>query len=272
MAATTTTAVTTTSAAPTTTAAAAGLDASAVLAAGSSRITLSGSVETQAQHDEVVAAATAAFGTGNVDDELVVLGIAARRDVEATGLAALISAMTPNLVEGTARFDGAALSLTGVYVTDEARAAVTAAATDVGVAPDGLQLQPRATATADQAAQLEAALNAAVGSSPIPFTTGSSSLTAEAGPILDQVAALAREYAGVTIAVNGHTDSDGSDSANLTLSRNRADTVRQALVERGVPADQLVAQGFGETEPIAPNDTPENKAQNRRVVFSVATP
>lgn len=247
-----------------------GLDASAALAAGSSSVTLSGTVETQAQHDQLVAAATAAFGDGNVVDQLQVLGIAAAHDDEASRLAGLIGTMTPNLVEGTASYHGNHLTLSGVYVSDAAKATVEQAATTAGVDAGAVTLEPRPEATVDQAAQLEQELNDAVGATPIPFDAGKSTLKPEAAAILDQVAALARKYAGVTISVDGHTDGDGSPDQNLTLSQARADTVRQALVDRGVPADQLLAEGFGETQPVAPNDTPENKAKNRRVVFAVA--
>ena len=63
--------------------------------------------------------------------------------------------------------------------------------------------------------------------------------------------------------------SDGSEQGNLTVSQQRADAVRVALVQMGVPDAQLAAKGYGEANPVAPNDTPENKAKNRRVVFVV---
>ena len=252
--------------------AAGGLTASAVLDAGSTSLLLTGTVESEAQRQQLLAAAIAAFGEANVVDQLVVSATSTPvNDAEAAALASLIGSMTPNLVEGTASFDGTALGLTGVYVSDDAKAAVEGVATAAGVTGDALSLSPRDQATADQASTLEQELNDAVGLTPIPFDSGRSSLKPEATTILDQVAALARKYAGVTISVNGHTDGDGSDAANLALSQARADTVRQALIDRGIPAEQLVAQGFGESQPVAPNDTPENKALNRRVVFSVVT-
>lgn len=279
-AATTEAAATTTSAAATTTVPEAtttivaapvrALVASAALGAGSSQVVLTGTVESAAQRDELVAAAAAAFGAENVVDQLEIVDTPGTpSDADATRLAGLIAAMTPNLVEGTASFDGAVLALTGVYVDDAAKAAIDTAAGELGVAAGDLQLTARPEASVDQAATLEAELNAAVGASPIPFDPNQSTLRPEADSILDQVAALARSYAGVTISVNGHTDSDGTEAGNLALSEARADTVRQALIDRGIPAEQLVAQGFGESQPVAANDTPANKALNRRVVFSV---
>lgn len=249
-----------------------GANVRAVLDAGSSAIRLTGTVETEAQRQELLNAATDAFGADNVIDELVVLGAATgTQDDQIGNLTALIGTMTPNMVEGVASFDGTKLALTGVYVDDAALAALESAANAAGVDPADVTLAGREVATADQAAELEQRLNDAVGLRPIPFDPSQASLRPEADAILDEVAALAREYAGVQISVDGHTDADGSEAANLALSQARADTVRQALIDRGVPAEQLVANGYGESQPVAPNDTPENKARNRRVVFSVVT-
>ena len=68
--------------------------------------------------------------------------------------------------------------------------------------------------------------------------------------------------------IEGHTDSDGGANTNLALSQARAEAVEQALIDRGVDGDVLDPVGFGETQPIAPNDTDANKALNRRVTFS----
>jgi outer membrane protein OmpA-like peptidoglycan-associated protein len=70
-----------------------------------------------------------------------------------------------------------------------------------------------------------------------------------------------------TLTVRGHTDSDGADAYNLQLSTARADAYVAALTELGIDPGRLVTEGVGEAEPIAPNDTPENKAKNRRVEF-----
>jgi OmpA-OmpF porin, OOP family len=100
------------------------------------------------------------------------------------------------------------------------------------------------------------------------FDFDQDTLRPEAGSVLDQVAAALTAVSG-RLQVNGHTDAKGSDSYNLDLSKRRAETVAAALVERGLSAD-LVAQGFGESQPIAANalggkDNPGGRAQNRRV-------
>ena len=66
----------------------------------------------------------------------------------------------------------------------------------------------------------------------------------------------------------GHTDADGADAANLDLSKRRAASVKNELTKTfNVNADRLVTDGMGESQPVAPNDTPANKALNRRVEF-----
>ncbi len=71
------------------------------------------------------------------------------------------------------------------------------------------------------------------------------------------------------VEIHGHTDSIGSDAFNKTLSQKRAQAVRDYLVSKGINADRLTAVGKGEADPIATNDTPEGRAQNRRVEFNV---
>lgn len=77
--------------------------------------------------------------------------------------------------------------------------------------------------------------------------------------------ALARAGDDSRLLIEGHTDADGSNEYNLELSRLRAEAVRSVLVSGGVPPDQIETQGYGETRPIASNNTTSGKAQNRRV-------
>ena len=88
--------------------------------------------------------------------------------------------------------------------------------------------------------------------------------------LLDEVARVIQEHPNITlIQVEGHTDSDGSDSYNLKLSQARAEAVVEYLVRAGVDAQRLVAKGYGETVPIDTNATTEGKAKNRRVEFTI---
>ncbi|MEL6873254.1 MAG: OmpA family protein, partial [Pseudomonadota bacterium] len=84
-----------------------------------------------------------------------------------------------------------------------------------------------------------------------------------------RIADIAKGCPNVSISVDGHTDSTGSDTLNQRLSQQRAASVVSALVAAGVPADRLAAKGFGETRPLLPNNTAANRAKNRRIEFSV---
>lgn len=85
---------------------------------------------------------------------------------------------------------------------------------------------------------------------------------------MKEIAAILNEVPDVKVKITGHTDSDGADAANLDLSKRRAASVKNELVKSfGVKADRLETDGMGETQPVAPNDTPVNKALNRRVEF-----
>lgn len=103
--------------------------------------------------------------------------------------------------------------------------------------------------------------------SAIYFDTNSSRIKPESWAALKQAAEAIQSATGNVLIV-GHTDSDGADEANLTLSKKRAESVKNALVkEFGVTANRLTTDGKGESEPAGPNTTPQGKANNRRVEF-----
>jgi hypothetical protein len=85
---------------------------------------------------------------------------------------------------------------------------------------------------------------------------------------LKDIAIVLNEVPDVKVKIVGHTDSDGDDTKNMDLSKRRAAAVKAELAKSfGVNADRLVTDGMGESKPVAPNDTPVNKALNRRVEF-----
>lgn len=105
----------------------------------------------------------------------------------------------------------------------------------------------------------------------LEFASGSATLEASAGPLLDRLAAGVGRCPGV-VRVEGHTDSSGDPARNLRLSQARAEAVRAALGSRGVRLDRLVAVGYGQTEPVAGNETAAGRARNRRIELRVQTP
>mgnify|MGYP006288101561 CR=1 FL=1 len=101
----------------------------------------------------------------------------------------------------------------------------------------------------------------------VNFESGSASLTQDSYQILDKVAAGLVDHPEVNIEIRGYTDSVGPASVNKNLSQKRADSVKQYLVDQGVEADRLKAVGYGEESPVAPNNTAEGRAKNRRIEF-----
>ena len=80
---------------------------------------------------------------------------------------------------------------------------------------------------------------------------------------------IAKTCPQFNIDIEGHTDAEGRPDRNLVLSQQRAQSVVDYLVDAGIPVERLRAVGYGETRPVAPNDTSENRARNRRIEFSV---
>lgn len=102
----------------------------------------------------------------------------------------------------------------------------------------------------------------------ILFDVNTASLKPESFGVIKEIAAVLKEHPGVKISITGHTDSDGADAANLTLSQKRAAAVKDAIVnEYSIDASRIETAGKGETQPVADNKTKEGKAANRRVEF-----
>ncbi|MGI9265677.1 MAG: OmpA family protein [Gammaproteobacteria bacterium] len=98
------------------------------------------------------------------------------------------------------------------------------------------------------------------------FAVGSATIPAAGSDLLISVETALRLFSNAGVTVAGHTDSFGSDSGNFELSKRRAESVRQYLIDNTrVPASQISAVGYGETRPVASNQTPEGRARNRRI-------
>ena len=99
----------------------------------------------------------------------------------------------------------------------------------------------------------------------VTFASGRAELTQSSHSVLDELARQLVQASSIRLEIGGHTDSQGSHTLNVRLSLARAESVRAYLVMRGVPADRLVARGYGPDQPIATNATPAGRAMNRRV-------
>jgi outer membrane protein OmpA-like peptidoglycan-associated protein len=109
-----------------------------------------------------------------------------------------------------------------------------------------------------------------VSMSDVLFDTGKFSLKPGAREKLAKVAGILLAYPGLNIEVGGYTDNVGGDAMNQTLSENRADSVRDYLVQEGVATSAVSAKGFGNSLPVASNDNPAGRQQNRRVELLVS--
>jgi outer membrane protein OmpA-like peptidoglycan-associated protein len=103
------------------------------------------------------------------------------------------------------------------------------------------------------------------------FAPGQSTLKPEARANLGRVVEFLAEHPGKRVRIEGHTDSTGNRNANQVLSQRRAEAVRRALIEEGIDPGRLEAIGMGQDFPLAPNDTAEGRARNRRVEIIVDT-
>lgn len=153
-----------------------------------------------------------------------------------------------------------AYSVTGVVAVDNQIVTVEG--------PEPTVVEPPAEASVEER-QLESDLLRASLSNPIVFGSNSADLDPVSSATIDTVARLLEEYPLARVEVQGHTDSDGDVDANLALSSQRAEVVLQQLVARGIGADRLEFMGFGDTDPVASNETKDGKAANRRIEFRV---
>lgn len=103
----------------------------------------------------------------------------------------------------------------------------------------------------------------------VRFDTNKSSLTATAKANLDKLVPVFNQYPDTDIVIYGYTDSSGPADFNLTLSAQRAESVKSYLIAKGIASSRFTVQGMGIADPIAPNDTAEGKSKNRRVEFAI---
>lgn len=217
------------------------------------------------------------------ESAMVVLG----RDQSAT----LDFALLPNLgtISGSVK-DGQGRPIEGATVTvgsstpvstTTSTAGVFTAQVEAGTWPVSVQANgyisdnTSVTAIANETVRVEFSLREALREGEVMsfdniyFDSGSANIKPESYPVLDSVAILLRDNPTARIQIAGHTDSDGSESSNQTLSERRAQSVYQYLVSKGIAGNRLTTVGYGESNPVVPNDSAANKARNRRIEFTV---
>ncbi|WP_292023658.1 OmpA family protein [Maritimibacter sp. UBA3975] len=190
-------------------------------------------------------------------------------NLSATGVAA--PGLDPGYVEGRlgeALGEGAEIAVTAGrapedWITRTNRATQQGQVASAGFWVPDYDFEITKQACNDAAAKVQAGRQ-------IAFVTGSAELDRASMSIINDMAGLllhCTDKVGMRVTIGGHTDSQGDDNENYRLSVERAKAVRDALVERGVPPGRMQAIGFGETEPIADNETEDGRAANRRTTF-----
>jgi outer membrane protein OmpA-like peptidoglycan-associated protein len=141
-----------------------------------------------------------------------------------------------------------------------------------GVIGNKMDKQAREIQTAIPGAQVERVgdgIRLVLGENSIRFDTNKSTLTPTAKANLDKLIPVFTSYADTDMVIYGFTDSSGAIEYNKTLSEKRAASVKAYLSSKGLNITRFVSNGLGVADPIASNDTPEGKAQNRRVEFAI---
>ena len=163
--------------------------------------------------------------------------------------------------------EGGTLTLTGTAPSEDAKAAVEAAAK---AGWPNLQVINNITIKGAAAScdNLQATVNAEL-AVPLKFQTGSDKLSRDGQQELSALAGAVRACPDAKLTVIGHTDNTGNDAINNPLSENRAKTVAGYLVSQGIPAASVTSKGAGSSDPIANNDNEAGRAQNRRTEIKV---
>ncbi len=228
------------------------------------RILLRGSVPDDRSRSDLATAASSAWGDGNVVDELTV-----SPEVDTTGWPSSLDGFLVALKGRDQDLDfsisGGKALLQGTVLSELSRQRLLGA---LGEALPGLEIEdalglrvPKGTTEA-----LQVALDSRLQGKIIEYATSSDQLTARGKATLDGLAEVLRRSKG-GVELSGHTDSQGDHDRNQDLSQHRAETAAAYLVNLGLEAGRFVAIGYGESRPIASNQTVEGRRKNRRTEF-----
>lgn len=191
--------------------------------------------------------------TGQLQNQAATLNSGEERD-------ATLRAQIAELQSGSAALEADVGALNALVAERDATIADLRAAAPATVASD---------AATRIAAQCGARATEIVQNAQINFSSGTANISGDSVETLERLTGIALACAdrGLAVEIGGHTDSEGSDEDNQTLSERRAQSVAQFMIDRGVPAATLAPVGFGEAQPIGDNATVEGRQQNRRISF-----
>lgn len=254
-------------------------------------IRLMGIVPSSSHAETLLGAARQNFSAANIDNLLIIADQPARvRDPaqHVQKMASVVSNLRSNVISAQLYLDNDRLSGDVYTKSREDQTALQATINDASVnvmlTDNGAQsnwalqsadentvfLEPDSVAT-DNHVSLQTQISALELeiSTKVVFAPASDVLENSAYAVLDKIADIILSMPRQIVQIAGHTDSHSDDTSNLLLSEKRAKAVVKYLVERGIEADDLLAVGYGESQPIYSNDTAEGRAKNRRVEFWV---
>jgi OmpA-OmpF porin, OOP family len=231
-------------------------------------LTLSGYVPDAAAHTALVAAASRKFFNEKVVDNLKT-SLGAPSGFAAAVVPAL--GALSRLSTGTLVVSDREVKLSGDALYDAAAAQIRA-----GLGkdfPQNFQFKPDISVK-PQAAPVDNTVcqqlfSELLSKGAIHFESNSARIDPDSTGLLDRLIETALRCQATNVEIAGHTDADGDDAANQTLSEKRAQAVVDYLVKAGLPAERFSAAGYGSTQPVASNGTDEGKAHNRRIEFVV---
>lgn len=225
-------------------------------------VVVSGTVPDEAARAAILGRLRGIYGDNGVVDRIEVGGVApATNWVQHT--TRLIDADLRHIRSGEVRIIGQQVSLTGSVATDATRKQL-AERVAAALSPNHIVRNGLIVADTPQTV-----LDRTLADRVIEFESGSATLTAAGIRILDEMAASIATLTHPRIQIVGHTDSHGNRLANIGLSLERANTVRDYLSSRGIPAETMTALGAGPDTPVASNDTAAGRARNRRIEFRI---
>ena len=228
-------------------------------------ITLDGPVRDADEKSAIESAAGERFGKDNVVSNLQVQS--------ASDSAAWLADVMPDLPRKGSGFGPIDIAVTKDELTVSGRVPTAAAGHDLLAAvekasdrkvADGLEIVGEGAG-----GLLQNRLDHALNGRTIGFNTGSAGITKAGQTVLKSLVAPLKAGGAARVVIGGYTDNVGDAKANLRLSKSRANSVKVFLVKRGVNAKRLIARGYGETKPIAPNSTEAGRQKNRRIEFTV---
>jgi OOP family OmpA-OmpF porin len=231
-------------------------------------LTLTGYVPDASAHTALVAAASRKFFSEKVVDNLKT-SLGAPQGFAAAVVPAL--GALSRLSTGTLIVSDREVKLSGDALYDAAAAQIrTGLGRDF---PQGFQFKPEISVK-PQAAPVDNTVcqqlfSELLSKGAIHFQPNSAAIDPDSTGLLDRLIETAMRCPGTNVEIAGHTDADGDESANQTLSEKRAQAVVDYLVKAGLPAERFTAVGYGSTQPVASNGSDEGKAQNRRIEFVV---